>query len=700
MATARKSLPAGLAVMPPMLPDMTNDPAKSPLRWGFLIVAAFVLNACFSPSSRFGEEPSPTPPEPTVTIPFPHPADYALPTQHGETVKAFGFTADACAICHGASLEGESGPACRDCHATYPHDAGWAAPDQHGAFVGENGSSGCATQCHGANLDGGLSGTACTDCHTLWPHDQAGWTDGAVHGAPARTLGPTACTGCHQTDDPPGGFTGVDCVTCHPSLLAHWEANWPADGHGGYARAVDVTAPTECVLCHGAQLTGGEASSDPTLSPAPPCASCHPSYPVVHSTAGWGTASGHGVAVTNALYPLTQCQLCHGDSYEGRGGAPSCYQCHANYPEPHLTSDGTQNPSWHAGVHGTTLWANGGAAATGKAAAAVAGCTDCHGTPLTGGSTGLSCYNSGCHPSYPHAPPTAVSGATFTDAAWGGVAGGHGSYVGLSAFVGKVAVTAIVESQCATCHHLTLESEHAPSCTGCHGHDPVAVYPHPEGWYDNTDAHGGLHGSVVVAAGGPNAAKAAGCLTACHGKDGASGIVGSAQGCPQCHAAYPHLATDWTTATSTTYPAHAREVLSTQNTATKNDDQLNQQKFSQCTPCHGGLETFSSETYPIPAAWQSGESGVVRCYQCHYYPHTAYLSNGTSLDWTATPGPHVIGVVQWYMKQTAAPAPYVAQTCGTAGENVVGCHTDGPTNAQFVPPPSAMEYCTLCHKVK
>src|SRR3990167_6706112 len=55
---------------------------------------------------------------------FPHKANWGEPEQHGLFVKRALFSTAACVACHGANLEGGSGPSCRSCHDRYPHDEG------------------------------------------------------------------------------------------------------------------------------------------------------------------------------------------------------------------------------------------------------------------------------------------------------------------------------------------------------------------------------------------------------------------------------------------------------------------------------------------------------------------------------------------------------------------------------------------------
>jgi hypothetical protein len=64
-----------------------------------------------------------------------------------------------CVGCHGANLQGGSGPSCYSCHSI---------PASHTAIRGGKahnpGSSDICSTCHGPNNSGGL-GPACANCH-------------------------------------------------------------------------------------------------------------------------------------------------------------------------------------------------------------------------------------------------------------------------------------------------------------------------------------------------------------------------------------------------------------------------------------------------------------------------------------------------------------------------------------------------------
>jgi hypothetical protein len=63
-----------------------------------------------------------------------------------------------CVACHGASLQGDVGPSCYDCHNNDNHTS------IRGGHKHLSGSSSTCKACHGPNNNGGL-GPACSECH-------------------------------------------------------------------------------------------------------------------------------------------------------------------------------------------------------------------------------------------------------------------------------------------------------------------------------------------------------------------------------------------------------------------------------------------------------------------------------------------------------------------------------------------------------
>ena len=104
--------------------------------------------------------------------------------------------------------------------------------------------------------------------------------------------------------------------------------------------------------------------------------------PSVSHPEGWNNSEAdnfHGGKVLEMGY--SSCKVCHGIELDGGKANVSCYQCHQTYPHPSswIEVDNDQN-------HGEYVKNN---------AEALTLCTNCHGEDLTGGKSGVSCYN--CH---------------------------------------------------------------------------------------------------------------------------------------------------------------------------------------------------------------------------------------------------------------------------------------------------------------
>lgn len=135
-------------------------------------------------------------------------------------------------------------------------------------------------------------------------------------------------------------------------------------------------------------------------------------------------------------------------------------------------------------------------------------CTECHGTDLKGGWTGISCYQ--CHASYPHPQD------------WQRVEQ-HGAYT---------VRNGLAENCQNACHGTDFNGGYAQkSCYDCH-----ELYPHPVAWADDraagTDDH---HGISVMENKHLETRK---CSTQCHGGQYEGGLSGVS--CFDCHGSYPH----------------------------------------------------------------------------------------------------------------------------------------------------------------
>ncbi len=534
---------------------------------------------------------------------YPHADAWSTPGVHGPMAK--GDLKNNCTLCHGADWTGgNSKISCVDCHkGIYPHAINWSSPDQHGAFVQTNGTGKCATQCHGVQLDGGLSGIGCKTCHAVWPHPASGWM--AAHGDTARSIGINGCLGCHK-NDATGGDTGISCAKCHAPLPLHIDATWSKSGHGQFViqnpTALTTTDPKEtkrCSLCHGADLSGGKPPTLPGLTALKGCKDCHASYPAQHKPAAgapaWNTYNGHSKWVLNQVV---------------------------------IGKDTVSNQI-------TKL---------------IAECKLCHGDDLKGGTTGKTCFKSGCHLTFPHnSDPT------------------------LTPWVSKHGAVASAETQsgaaklsCATanCHGIDqkglpagekdVSKKLTPGCTDCH----MQVPHQPLGQWD--------HGKSVVTPGGlldvTQCAK-------CHGSNWTGGNLGPT--CYQCHANFPlpHRQTDGSTNVywgqkaqdGKTMPDHSSYALDPQGGDTKTVG------ATGCKTCHGN-------------DLLGGVAGV-SCYKCHAtFPHPA----AAIADWKTGHKDFITQLVANAAKPTTAFAVITSECAPchiSAGKNdCATCHHQNVPN--------------------
>lgn len=197
--------------------------------------------------------------------------------------------------------------------------------------------------------------------------------------------------------------------------------------------------------------------------------------PVFPHAAGYDAALAHGADYL--ARGMGACADCHQGTT-----APTCAECHADYPHPDGFVDGS--------LHGGGTWGPEGSTAT---------CDACHAATGTRAAT-FGC--STCHSSWPHPEGWAEAGQ-------------HGPAV----IEAGSAVAA-----CGSCHggEALDGGRVGGACADCH-----ASYPHPAGWAD-----GAVHGAFP----GADEPEGAGC-GGCH--EGAAGGT-SGVACSQCHAYYPH----------------------------------------------------------------------------------------------------------------------------------------------------------------
>lgn len=206
-----------------------------------------------------------------------------------------------------------------------------------------------------------------------------------------------------------------------------------------------------------------------------------PPPPVFPHADDWANPASHGAWVLQ--FDSATCLKCHKTQSNVPEAIPTCSSCHPLFP--HETGWANKDK------HGHEVLTNG----RGQCA------TQCHGTDLKGGLSGISCNL--CHTTYPHTPDW------VSPAVHGAAAEGNG------------------KSLCRSCHGDDLLGEGtAVSCQQCH-----TIYPHEADW-NEPDQHGGH-----VLENGTGS-----CTTQCHGTDLNGGLSGI--GCNSCHDLYPH-SEDW-----------------------------------------------------------------------------------------------------------------------------------------------------------
>lgn len=353
----------------------------------------------------------------------------------------------------------------------------------------------------------------------------------------------------------------------------------------------------------------------------------------------WPDAASHGPRAIQ--FETDVCLYCHPLEASNDRSTPACYSCHSLYPH-------TEN--WSAKEnHGAAVLGNGGTADAAALTNGGSNCaTQCHGTDLQGGLSGVSC--SRCHANYPH-------GSDWADPER------HGTFAKGD---GK--------SSCRNCHGDDLRGgESGVSCYQCH-----SDFPHPDGWGDPEG-----HGGVVTSDGQVN------CATACHGTDlqgGSSGVS-----CTSCHTLYPH-GSDWAS------PGQHGEAAKGDGKALcrgcHGEDLTGGGSGVSCTQCHS--------LYPHTSDWEDpeehgalvlseGDGGCTT--QCHGADLQGGLS-GVSCNTCHTLYPHTDQWEQDHGAVTLQIGKTVCQNChGTNydqmldGKNCYSCHVSYPHLAGWLMPP-------------
>lgn len=221
-------------------------------------------------------------------------------------------------------------------------------------------------------------------------------------------------------------------------------------------------------------------------------------------------------------------------------------------------------------------------------------CQECHGTNLTGGFSGVSCYS--CHNAFPHG----------TD--WKNPTR-HGVYAFNNGW----------EQNCkGSCHGENYNGGYAEiSCRQCH--DP---FPHPANWANTKKTSGDqFHGNYVL----DNDAIAKNtCRNQCHGTAYDGGLSNKA--CASCHEAYPHMK-NWSRPTTHGVYAITYGVEQSCGVGCHGQNYEGGNTNISCASCH--------ENFPHPANYVSSHKSMdpENVYQCATLCHGKDLKGGdTGVD--------------------------------------------------------------------
>ena len=207
---------------------------------------------------------------------------------------------------------------------TGKHFEGWIT--SHGPFASPDG--GRCMDCHGEDLDGGISGVSCFTgsyngeaCHATGPaFHPSDWLDSSLTGND------------WHGDAYNNGFliNGLDCVDCHDPLGVAWPdggncvvCHFTPDGgrspggwtHGAEDHSSFLGSPEEvvCVTCHNINNSFGNE---------PFCHNCHEI--IAHGV----PYLDHYLAVPASGDYTSQCSICHSMSDPPVTSAPVCTSCH------------------------------------------------------------------------------------------------------------------------------------------------------------------------------------------------------------------------------------------------------------------------------------------------------------------------------------------------------------------------------------
>jgi predicted CxxxxCH...CXXCH cytochrome family protein len=258
----------------------------------------------------------------------------ACGTCHGAPPSAPHPGGANCAACHAEVMATATTFLAPELHvdgvvqASRYHAGGWADPALHGSVANDDGAglTACAV-CHGATLDGGEVGVSCDACHAATSAD---WTTDCTfchgdrptgdaappEGADGETARTTLEVGAHQEHvEDTRMHAGRSCSVCHVEPASVFSSGH-IDGDGTAEVRFDALNPSATynpitgtcsgLYCHGnGWSTNGSADwdTDPTLT----CTSCHPS--TASSERDFDTMSGEHTK--HAFSEGYECSLCH-----------------------------------------------------------------------------------------------------------------------------------------------------------------------------------------------------------------------------------------------------------------------------------------------------------------------------------------------------------------------------------------------------
>jgi len=325
----------------------------------------------------------------------------------------------------------------------------------------------------GYRLEGSHVAAACLRCH----NDR-----GPIDAYVAR-----GCAGCHL--DPHTSSLGLDCEQCHSQISwaptglvgEHAATRFPLMGvhaiaacescHEGAATGQFRGAPTQCEICHQADLT---LATDPNHSAngwVADCQKCH------QPTASW-----QGAFVNHDFFPLAgghgglDCTQCHTVPGIFSGLSTDCYSCHApNYQTApnHVAGNYSHNCEE---CHSTRAWSpatfkHSSFALTG--AHTSLDCLQCHGGGVYAGLPS-DCYS--CHSANYQTAPNHVAGnysmnceQCHSTTAWLPAAFDHSSFALVGGHSGL---------DCTQCHVGGVYAGLPTDCYSCHATDYQGASDH------------------------------------------------------------------------------------------------------------------------------------------------------------------------------------------------------------------------------